>query len=87
MYAPRYRQEWLVKLSEVGVHRRAEFYYLQVNALVVLRQETRRELLVEGRKHSTVTLLRQIPSIGPIRAVLHAALMHLIRNLNRELLP
>lgn len=27
VYAPRHRSEWLAKLSEVGVHRRAEFYY------------------------------------------------------------
>src|SRR3984893_7443191 len=57
VYAPRYRSEWLAKISEAGVHRRA------------------RDLLAEGRKHSAMKLLRQIPSIGPIRAVLLIALM------------
>jgi hypothetical protein len=43
--------------------------------LAALRQESRRELLAESRKHSAVKLLRQIPSIGPIRAALLVALM------------
>jgi transposase len=40
-----------------------------------LREQVRRDLLAEGRKHSAMKLLRQIPSIGPIRAVLLIALM------------
>jgi transposase len=42
---------------------------------MALRQQTRRELLAEARKHPAMTLLRQIPSIGPIRAALLIALM------------
>ena len=75
VYAPRHRAEWLAKLSEAGVRRRAEFYYQQFDALAALRQEARRELLNESRKHLAVPLLRQIPSIGPIRAALLVALM------------
>jgi transposase len=55
--------------------RRAELYYQQFDALAALRQEARRELLAESRKHSAVKLLRQIPSIGPIRAALLVALI------------
>jgi transposase len=75
VYAPRYRAEWLAKITEAGVRRRAELYYQQFDALAALRQEARRELLVEGRKHFAMKLLRQIPSIGPIRAALLIALM------------
>src|SRR6266699_4271786 len=75
VYAPRYRSEWLAKISEAGVHRRAEIYYQQLDALRSLRQQVRRDLLAEGRKHSAMNLLRQIPSIGPIRAALLNALM------------
>jgi transposase len=75
VYAPRYRTEWLAKITEVGVRRRAELYYQQFDVLAALRQEARRELLVEGRKHFAMKLLRQIPSIGPIRAALLIALM------------
>ena len=40
-----------------------------------LRQQARKELLAESRKHSATKLLRQIPCIGPIRAALLVALM------------
>jgi transposase len=75
VYAPRYRAEWLAKIKEAGVRRRAEIYYRQFDALAALRQEARRELLAEARKHPAMRLLRQIPSIGPIRAALLIALM------------
>ena len=75
VYAPRYRAEWLAKIKEAGVRRRAEIYYQQFDALAALRQEVRRELLAESRKHPAMRLLRQIPSIGPIRAALLIALM------------
>ena len=75
VYAPRYRAEWLAKIKEAGVRRRAEIYYQQFDALAALRQGVRRELLAESRKHSAMRLLRQIPSIGPIRSALLIALM------------
>jgi transposase len=75
VYAPCYRSEWLAKITEAGVRRRAEIYYQQLDALRSLREQVRRDLLAEGRKHSAMRLLRQIPSIGPIRAVLLIALM------------
>jgi transposase len=75
VYDPRYRAEWLAKISEPGVRRRAELYYLQFDTLAALRQGVRRELLAESRKHAATKLLRQIPSIGPIRAALLVALM------------
>jgi transposase len=75
VYAPRYRSEWLAKISEAGVRRRAEIYYQQLDALRSLREQVRRDLLAEGQKHRAMKLLRQIPSIGPIRAVLLIALM------------
>ncbi len=75
VYAPRYRAEWLAKITEPGVRRRAEFYYQQFDALAALRQQARRELLAESREHFAVKLLRQIPSIGPIRAALLVALI------------
>ena len=68
VYAPRHRAEWLAKITEPGVRRRAEFYYQQLDALRSLRREVRRELLEESKKHQAWKLLCQIPSIGPIRA-------------------
>jgi transposase len=75
VYAPRYRTEWLAKISEAGVRRRAELYYQQFDSLAALRQGACRELLAEGRKHLNTRLLQQIPSIGPIRAVLLTGLI------------
>ena len=68
VYAPRHRAEWLAKITEPGVRRRAEFYYQQLDALRALRQQVRRDLLAESKKHPAWKRLCQIPSIGPIRA-------------------
>jgi hypothetical protein len=75
VYAPRHRSEWLGKITEAGVRRRAEHYYQQLDVLRLLRQEVRRDLLVESKKHKAWKLLRQIPGIGPIRAALTIALI------------
>src|SRR5215813_13686193 len=75
VYAPRHRAEWLHKIEEGGVRRRAQFFYQQLDALRALRQGVRRELLAESRKHSATKLLRQIPSIGPIRSALLIAIL------------
>jgi len=68
VYGARHRAEWLGKINEPGVRRRAEFYYQQLDALRVLRQQVRRDLLAESKKHKAWKLLCQIPAIGPIRA-------------------
>jgi len=68
VYTPQHRVEWLAKITEPGVLRRAEFYYQQLDALRSLRREVRRELLAESKKHQAWKQLCQIPSIGPIRA-------------------
>jgi len=65
VYAPRHRAEWLAKINEPGVPRRAEFYYQQLDVLRALRQEARRDLMVESMKDKAWKLLRQIPEIGP----------------------
>jgi hypothetical protein len=56
VYAPRHRGEWLAKITEVGVHRRAEFYYQQLDALRSLRHQLRRILLVNRRDENEVFL-------------------------------
>jgi len=68
VYALRHRAEWLGKITEPGVRRRAEFYYQQLDALRTVRQQVRRELLAEGKKHPAWKRLCRIPAIGPIRS-------------------
>jgi len=75
VYAPRHRSEWLDKIREAGVRRRAELFYQQLDVLQALRREGRRDLFAESRKHGATKLLRQIPCIGPIRAALLIALI------------
>jgi len=75
VYAPRCRAQWLAKITEAGVRRRAEIYYQQLDELRSLRQQVRRELLAESGKHKASKLLCQIPSIGPIRAALLIAIL------------
>jgi transposase len=68
VYGSRHRAEWLAKIAEPGVRRRAELYYQQLDALRSLRQEVRRDLLAESKKHKVWKRLCAIPSMGPIRA-------------------
>ena len=49
--------------------------YQQLDMLQYLRQQARRELLAESRKHAITVKLRQIPSLGPIRSALAVALI------------
>lgn len=75
VYAPRHRAQWLAKIVEPGVRVRAEHLYQQLDSLQPVRLAARRELLRESQKHAAVKRLRQIPSIGPIRAALLVALL------------
>ena len=75
VYSPRHRSSWLEQLSEAGVRRRAEQLYLQLDGLVQIRRQARRELLTESQKHPAHQLLRQIPLLGPIRVALLIALL------------
>ncbi|HKW16610.1 MAG TPA: transposase [Terriglobales bacterium] len=75
VYAPRHREAWLAKIVEPGVRARAQHLYQQLDGLQPLRLEARRQLLGQSHKHAAVKLLRQIPSIGPIRAALLVALL------------
>jgi transposase len=75
VYAACHRAEWLSKISEAGVRRRAELFYLELDGLQVLRRKIRHELLAESRKHKASKWLRGIPAVGPIRAALLIALI------------
>ena len=75
VYSPRHRAAWLEKLWEGGVRRRAEQTYQQLDFLLGIRKETRKELLAESRKHPARKLLEQIPRLGPIRVALLIALI------------
>jgi transposase len=75
VYAARHRGEWLGKIAQAGVRRRAERLYQQLDLLRPLHHQARCDLIGESRRHPAVKWLRQIPSIGPIRAALLVALL------------
>jgi transposase len=75
VYYTRRRNQWLGKIPEAGTRRRAEQLYQQLDMLQHLRQQARRELLAESRKHPITAKLWQIPSLGPIRSALAVALI------------
>jgi hypothetical protein len=57
VYDPRYREEWLNKIPQAGVRRRAELFYQHLDGLQVLRRTVRGEFLIESRKHLAAKLL------------------------------
>jgi transposase len=80
VYHPRHRKEWLSKITQASVRHRAELYYYQLDALVLLRKQARQELLAEGKKHQAWKWLRSIPALGPIRV---AVLMAIVQTPHR----
>ena len=75
IYAPSQRKEWLDRLPEAGIRRRDDHVYERFDHPRSLRQEARKELIAESRKHSACALLRHIPWLGPIRVALVMALV------------
>jgi len=49
VYAPRHRAEWHAKIREASVHRRAELYYQQLDALRSLQQQVNRRSWIGQR--------------------------------------
>ena len=69
-YSLRQREAFLAQLPDAAVRGRAQLFYQQMDSLLALREQVRRQLLRQGRKHPAFRRLRQIPYIGPMRAAL-----------------
>ena len=65
VYSPRHRGSWLEQLSQAGVRRRAEQLYQQLDSLVQIRRQTRRELLTESKKHPAQSASPTDSAAGP----------------------
>src|SRR5437870_8638270 len=63
-YGRRHRREWLSKLNEAGLHRRAERLYEELDALQGLRRAAKRELVLESRKHAAAKAAAHRTSAG-----------------------
>lgn len=73
VYAARHRAEWLAKLEEAGLRRRAELLLEELELLQRLRRKARREVLEESKRHAAVKVLRTVPFLGPLRAAVIVA--------------
>jgi len=73
LYTRRHRGEWLGKLQQPGLLRRAERLYEELDLLQQLRRKARQEVMVESQKHPVCARLCSIPYLGPIRAAVLAA--------------
>jgi transposase len=67
VYSPRFRDAWLNQLRELGVRRRTEWLYQQLDALLLLRRKARAAMIAESRKHAAYKVLKSIPTLGPVR--------------------
>src|SRR2546429_4435216 len=83
VYHPRHREEWLSKITQTSVRRRAELFHKQLDALVLFRKQARQELLAEGQQHQAWKLLRSIPALGPIRVAVLMAIVQTDRKSTR----
>jgi len=73
LYTARRREEWLAKLQEAGLRRRAERLFEELDLLQKLRRQARQEVMEESKKHAAVKLLRSVPFLGPLRAAVLVA--------------
>jgi hypothetical protein len=64
VYAARHRGEWLGKIAQAGVRRRAERLYQQLDLLRPLHQQTRRDLVEESQKHAGPCCKRHTGSVA-----------------------
>jgi len=65
VYAPRHRAEWLAKISEPRVRRRAEFYYQQLDARAAQVVERRANVEVRNVDMPMVVWLRRLFKASP----------------------
>lgn len=67
VYTAGSREEWLARLPEAA-RPQAELLYLQHDALMELRRQAEKALVVEARKHRAYRLVRTCPGLGVVRA-------------------
>jgi len=61
------RESWLQKLPEGGLRQRTEFLYQELDTLSQIRQNAKRVMLIEARRHPPYRLVQTVPGLGPIR--------------------
>jgi transposase len=67
VYYTRNRGLWLDKVAQGGHRLRAEFLYRQLDHLRPLKEEARKAMVKEARRHAAFKKLKQVPGLGPVR--------------------
>jgi len=68
LYNPANHDFWLAKIPEPGLRFRLQILFRQLDSLMPLREEGKKQLLLECRKYPAVRLLKRIPCLGPVRS-------------------
>jgi len=68
LYKPDKHEFWLEKIKEPGLRFRLKILFSQLDSLMPLREEGKKQLLLESRKYPAVKLLKRIPCLGPVRS-------------------
>lgn len=75
IYYARNRQEWLAKLDGPGKKERAGMLHRELDELMVLRREARKNMLRAARLQPAYRILMSIPGLGPIRVAILLAIV------------
>ena len=75
VYYEKNRQEWLSKLERPEKRQRAAMLYRQLDPLLALKREAKRDMLRVARQHDSYKVLMSIPGLGPIRVAILLAIV------------
>jgi hypothetical protein len=75
VYYEKNRQEWLSKLDRPEKRQRAEMLHRQLDQLMVLRREAKKNMLRTARAESGYKILMSIPGLGSIRVAILLAIV------------
>jgi transposase len=67
VYHPQLRQQWATRLADGNTRNRLELLYRELDCLSCLRKTARAELVKEVRRQPAWKILKEVPSLGPIR--------------------
>ncbi len=68
VYSQDERDQWLKRVDNAALQARICRLWKQLDLLLKLREEAKKDLLVEARKHPEIKILQGIPGIGRLRA-------------------
>jgi transposase len=61
------RHQWIIKISDDAFRARLAMLYQELDCLSPLRKEARKNMVAEVRRHPAYKILKQVPSLGPVR--------------------